>query len=144
MLQFASDGRICVMLVCAGSWGLCPPVPVSRSFIGLDLCLPQPLFLSVSPLLSLCPSFFDFPPMCEYCAWALPCVSLLSLSSIRSWWESHMVCLATDLADPYSSICLQYNLCTQHVLHMCPSWDKNPSSVALPEVASILFPVVGV
>ena len=28
----------------------------------------------------------------------------------------------------------------QHIMHVCQSWERDPSSVALPEVSSIFFP----
>ena len=35
-------------------------------------------------------------------------------------------------------ICCSF-LYTRHLLHVCPSWKRDPSSVALPEVSSIVF-----
>ena len=37
-----------------------------------------------------------------------------------------------------SVICCTF-LYTRHLLHVCPSWKRDPSSVALPEVSSIVF-----
>ena len=35
--------------------------------------------------------------------------------------------------------CIIFSIYTRHLLHVCPSWERDPSSVALPEVSPI-FP----
>ena len=72
-------------------------------------------------------------------------------SGIRSWWRI-MILLAADhrlwLQQDYAMFTLKnaaktflLNLFyTWHLLHFCPSWERDPSHVALSEVSTFFLP----
>ena len=94
-------------------------------------------------------------------------IILCGLSPCRSpgWSGGHVAwallgdasTCSVDLLNPHSSHLIQFirirhfineicelRLCCsvlymQHLLHVCPSWERDPSSVATPEVSSFFF-----
>ena len=118
----------------------------------LDHCSPlfHYLLISLFPI-PLHSDVFYFTA--NYLVW--PALFQVTVSERRScgsgiiWW-----CLSplSRLLDPQTSICIRYSaiatgtlwfccsvLNMWHLLHLCLSWERDPSSVALPEVSSVFF-----
>lgn len=107
-------------------------------------------------------------PLCLH-AFALSCVCVDYPLSMFQWWRGYILWLRSYLVSDtsggsvfflnssssvtFSSLC--HNciftmiffcgsaLYTQHPFHVCLSWERNPSSAALPGVSSIFYPLKG-
>ena len=72
------------------------------------------------------------------------CLLLWSWIISPGWissWIHHLIidtCIYKHL-DYLCCKCIIFSISTRHLLHVCPSWERDPSSVALPEV-SPMFP----
>jgi hypothetical protein len=67
---------------------------------------------------------------------------IISPGWISSW--IHLLIIDTCISKHLDYLCCKciiFSIYTRHLLHVCPSWERDPSSVALPEVSPIFFPL---